>query len=273
MIIQSDAATGRHFAITMDQHTALAARFAEAFGNARFEPVAPREPVLFMVRHHDHGWAELDAAAPVNPATGLPYNLVETPLAEIVATSSASPDFNERHHPYCGLLSSMHSWGLYNGRYGLSDKVLLDQVPPDCRARVARMLDGEAARQARLRATLAADPATAPWLEHDHLFQNYKQLQFFDTLALYFNRTAEGAREATRFEHVPLDRTRDATLSLHPVGPERYVMDPYPFAGTSAGFHFEGRWVEPLPADGTDDFAARLAATPVASQRFTIEAA
>ena len=48
-------------------------------------------------------------------------------------TSRLSPDFNERHHPYCGLLSSMHSWGLYNGRYGLSKLVLLDNIPPDDR--------------------------------------------------------------------------------------------------------------------------------------------
>ena len=53
-------------------------------------------------------------------ATGLPYNLVETPAEHITVTSRRSPEFNERHHAYCGLLSSMHSWGLYNGRYGLS---------------------------------------------------------------------------------------------------------------------------------------------------------
>lgn len=271
MIIQSGAA--RRFAITMDQHTALAARFAEAFGNERFAPVAPREPVLHMIRHHDQGWAALDAEAPTNPATGLPYNLVETPLTEILRTSAASPDFNEKHHPYCGLLSSMHSWGLYNGRYGMSDKVLLDQIPADCKLLVQSMLDGERARQERLRATLAAEPATAQWIEDGHLFQNYKQLQFFDTLALYFNRTAEGAREATDFEHVPLDDARDATVSLRPAGGGRYVMDPYPFVEEAIEFFFEGRYVDALPAGTGDAWGPRLAALPVARQQFTIAAA
>ena len=41
------------------------------------------------------------------------------------------------------------------------------------------------ARQRVLRARLEEDPETAPWIEEPHLFQNYKQLQFFDGLALY----------------------------------------------------------------------------------------
>ena len=123
MIIQRGAANGRFFVITMDQHTALSGAFAASFGNARFAPVAPRELLLYVIAHHDKGWVDLDAAPGTDPATGLPYNLVETPMADIVPTSIASPDFNERHHPYCGLISSMHSWGLYNGRYGLSDSV------------------------------------------------------------------------------------------------------------------------------------------------------
>jgi hypothetical protein len=273
MIIQSTPDGTRHFAITMDQHTALAARFARAFGNPEFEPVAPLELMLFMVGNHDKGWVALDAAPGTNPATGLPYNLIETPATDIVPTSAGSPDFNERHHPYCGLLSSMHSWGLYNGRYGLSDKILIDSIPDSHRPLVQRMLDGELARQARLRATLAQDPVTAAWIEDGHLFQNYKQLQFFDTLALYFNRTAEGAREETHFEHVPCDAARDVTITLSPQGPGVYALKPYPFGGQAAEFSFEGRHIAPLPAGTVGDWGARLAGTPIETQHFTLIAA
>lgn len=273
MIIQHGAADGRCFAITMDQHTALAGQFAVGFGNAAFEPVAPRELMLYVITNHDKGWCALDAAPGTDLKTGLPYNLVETPMADIVPTSIASPDFNEQRHAYCGLLSSMHSWGLYNGRYGLSDKVLLDQVPAAQRPLVERMLDHEFARQQRLKEVLAQHAESAAWIEEGHLFQNYKQLQFFDTLALYFNRTAEGRREATTFEHVPLDAARDVTVSLRPAGDGRYVMDPYPFAGTTVEFFFEGRYVEALPAGTADAWGPRLAALPVARQQFTVTAA
>ena len=42
MIVQSAPEGAEHFIITMDQHTALSARFAEHFGNEHFEPVEPR---------------------------------------------------------------------------------------------------------------------------------------------------------------------------------------------------------------------------------------
>jgi hypothetical protein len=57
-----------------------------------------------------------------------------------------------------------------------------------------RMLAGEIDRQNSLKAEIANDAKSARWIEREHLFQNYKQLQFFDTLALYFNRTHPNQR-------------------------------------------------------------------------------
>ena len=84
MIVQSAAEGIKHFVITMSEHTALAVQFAEHFGNDRFEAVEPRELMLYVVRHHDEGWRDLDAAALRDPTTGLPYNLVQTPFERIV---------------------------------------------------------------------------------------------------------------------------------------------------------------------------------------------
>ncbi|MCE2512003.1 MAG: DUF3891 family protein, partial [Acidimicrobiia bacterium] len=126
MIVQppaGGAADAPHFVIAMHQHTAFAGSLAAGFGNDAFAGLEPAEPMQYIVDHHDAGWADLDARAPQNPATGLPYNLTATPLAQIVATSAASPKFNEAHHPFSGIISSMHTYGLYCGRYGLSDKI------------------------------------------------------------------------------------------------------------------------------------------------------
>jgi len=97
---------------------------------------------------------------------------VETPAKYITVTSRGSPDYNQRQHPFCGLLSSMHSWGLYNGRYGLSNMVLVNRFPPEEQSIVQEMLDGELERQARLKADLAKDASTAVWLDERRLFQN-----------------------------------------------------------------------------------------------------
>jgi len=257
MIVQTAPDGDAQFIITMDQHTSLAGKFARTFGNDDFEAVAPLDAVLYIVDHHDAGWTDLDAAAAIDPTTGLPYHLVDTPFEKIIKTSAASPDFNSRHHAYCGLLSSMHSWGLYNGRYGLSDKVLLDMMTDDNRAFAGEMLDGELARQERLKAELAADPETSGWVSEDHLFQNYKQLQFFDTMALYFNCRHEGAREETVFENVPTSSGQDSNIAMRPLGDGAYALAPYPFAVDDPEFSFEGRYMTPQKgrdAMDLDDF-------------------
>jgi hypothetical protein len=270
MIIQTAPDATPRFAITMDEHTALAGEFARAFGNAGFEAVEPRELMLYVISWHDKGWADFDAAPKVDPRTGLPYNLVDTPAEDITRTSAASPDFHEKHHPYAALISSMHSWGLYNGRYGTSDKVLIDTIAPEQRHLAERMLEGELERQARLKAALARDARAAAWIEDKHLFQNYRQLQFFDTFALYFNREHEGARAQATFPRVPMSAEKDATITVRPLEPGVYAVSPYPFEQDNAEFAFSGRYVKPLPKGGDGDFSAVLRATPRSWQRFRL---
>ena len=157
MIIQSAPAGTPRLAIMMYEHTALCGQFARAFGNETFEPLAPLDLMVYVIAHHDAGWTEFDRDPVTDGKTGLPYNLIETPAEHITVTSRLSPEFNERQHPFCGLISSMHSWGLYNGRYGLSDHVLIKQFPEQERPLAERMLDGELARQKRLKAEIGKD--------------------------------------------------------------------------------------------------------------------
>lgn len=256
MIIQSAPAGEPQIVITMAEHMTLAGRFARAFGNAAFEPVEPREEVLYIIDHHDAGWADVDTKAAIDTQTGLPYDLRDTPFETIVETSRASPEFNSRRHSYCGLLSSMHSWGLYNGRYGLSDHVLLDTLAAENRSSADEMLEGELSRQERLKAELASNPETAAWIEEGHLFQNYKQLQFFDTLALYFNSAHEDARVEQSFMHVPRNAREDVTVTVRPAGDGVYHVSPYPFADDPLDVSFTGRSMVPDPDRKTVDLGS-----------------
>ena len=257
MIVQSAWDGDPHFVITMSEHTALAGQFARAFGNDLFRAVEPRDEMIYLVDHHDHGWGHLDGEAPLDPKSRLPYNLVETPLNLIASTSKLSPDFNTEYHPYCGLLSSMHSWGLYNGRYGLSDKVVILDMGNEAQATLKPFLDGELARQEQLKQELAQDSRAAAWIEEKHLCQNYKQLQFFDTLALYFNRVHEKAREEAVFPHTPVTADEDVMVTLRPAGNSIYELSPYPFSKDPLKISFGGRWLVPLP-EGDDDLKGAL---------------
>ena len=272
MIVQNAPEGRPHFVIQMLQHTAFAGALARHFGNDDFAPLDPREPLEFVVSNHDRGWDDLDGRAPQDPASGLPYNLVNTPLDDIVATSAGSPEYNEAHHPLSGLISSMHSYGLYHGRYGLApDKMFIDRVPAEMRPAVDAMLDAEEARQQRLKDALKADPATEAWSADEVVFTAYKQLQFFDTFSLYCHLQPEGARGRASFDHVPASAHADVTIQVeeHPGG--RYSLDPYPFDTDPLTVYTEGRYMQPA-APGTD-LAEAMASTPVQRQTVTLTAA
>jgi len=275
MIIQTAPGGQPRLAVMMYEHTALAHQLARSFGNDRFQPPEPSDLMFHVVLHHDAGWAELDRNPVTDETTGLPYNLVDTPAEYITVTSRLSPEYNQRQHPFCGLLSSMHSWGLYNGRYGLSSMVLIDKIPPQDRPLAQRMLDGELDRQKRLKAELAQDPlaqdpTASAWLEEDRLFQSYKQLQFFDTLALYFNRTHPSQRGEVAFEHVPLSSRQDTTITVRPRAGDVYELSPYPFSAGSAEFAFAGRHIEPGQHEKDGGWASILAGAPTVWERFRL---
>lgn len=268
MIVQSASEGQPRFIITQVDHARMAGRLAEAFGNAAFAPLDPREPLVFIVAHHDEGWAALDDQAKRDPNTGLPYNLTQTPLADLLATNTGSPDFNERHHPLSGLISSMHTWGLYHGRYGLSDFVFIDRVPPEMRPQVDAMLNGELRRQERLRAQLRSDPTTARFADEAHVFTCYKLLQFFDTLSLYFHTTHAEARKEAQFRNVPRAVGDDVTVTIRPLGDGRYALSPFPFAGDALTVWVEGRYLTPQP--GEVDLAQLLRNSPKVKQEYVL---
>lgn len=263
MIVQTAPEGAARFVIKMAEHTALSGQLADAFGNDTFEAVT--DPAMrFIIANHDAGWADLDNEFRIDAATGYPYNLAETPFELIMGTSRRSPDVNEAHDAFSGLLSSMHSWGLYNGRYGLSDIVLLDKVAEQNVPAAEKMLAHEEARQHRLKAELGAAPETRHKVSEDRLMQAYKQLQFFDTLALYFNRTHEGAREQAVFPHVPKSAAEDVDITVTPVAHGEYRVSPWPFSGDRLAVAFEGRYMTP---DATGSSPADL---PVTTQSATL---
>ena len=268
MIIQTASPGTPRLAVMMHEHTALCAQFARAFGNDRFESLSPLDLMIYVIGHHDAGWTEFDRDPVTDEKTGLPYNLVETPAEHITVTSRLSPDFNERQHPYCGLISSMHSWGLYNGRYGLSNLVLIDRIPQHDRPLAARMLDGELSRQKKLKEEIGKDSRLSGWLDEKKIFQNYKQLQFLDTLALYFNRVHPDERGPQTFEHVPLNAEEDITVTIQPQARGVYALAPFPFAPHAAEFAFAGRRVTPRQHEANGGWSAVLKRAPTEWERF-----
>ena len=227
--------------------------------------------------NHDRGWDDYDVNPGVDPSTGLPYLMSRTPTVASIQTNRGSPNFNEAHHPYCGLLSSMHTWGLYNRRYGFTQFVVRTRntvsiiVADPNRPMVDKMLTDEIARQERLKQELVKNPATRPWLEENRLFQNYKQLTFFDTLALYFHLYHASERGEEVYIHVPMTADNDSNVTVKKIDDRTYSLDPFPFAGDTLKLSCRGRYARPF-ADGfpTDKVGAALADMPADMQTYQL---
>lgn len=262
MFIQSAEPGHPNRAVLMHDHAALSGQIARAFGNDRFQAPAPLDLVVYAIANHDAGWTAFDRDPATDPQTGLPYTVFATPAPLILPTSKGSPDYNQRHHAYSGLLSSMHTWGIYNGRYGFTTAGRLNRISPDDKPAVDAMLAVELARQNALKAELATSPDTAAWIEEGRLFQNYKLLQFCDLMAIYFNTTHADARVEQVFTHVPISPTADTSITITPRGDGVYALSPFPLASDGAAFAFAYRNVTPHQHEREGGWANILRAAP-----------
>lgn len=245
MILQNASETGNsaRFVMKNTEHAALAADIVWNMGNGDFDLPEPEEEIRYLITHHDHGWYELDNDPPINEQDGLPYNLVHTPMDYILQTSSASPDFNEKYSAFCGLLSSMHTYGLYNGRYGLSDAINMDWIPEDKRPAVDAMLSREMKRQQMLKEKLKGTELE----DESVIFRTYKILQFADACALYFNMNPAGQRGQASFRNVPSTADRDEEIEVAETDEGTYMFKPYPFRSDEFTLSFAGRYLEENP--------------------------
>lgn len=267
MIVQQPENGSRAFVVSLDEHQGLAGQLAARFGNEHFESLTPCDPMLFAIAHHDAGWDEIDRSPPGDPATSLPCSLGGNPRELLLAAASRSVDFNERHHPFCGLLVSMHQVGLYNGRFGLKSAQLMGEIPVHERPQVDAFLSREATRQTRLRDLLRTDSVFRDFIEERALFFNYFRLQFFDRLALYLNRTSTGNLRPAIIDHVPTTIERQIDVEIVPLE-DGLALDMYPFCEDEIVVAYRGRSV--APEVGVANWSERLAMVPLQERRFCL---
>jgi hypothetical protein len=277
MMVQTAPEREAAFASTMKEHMDLCGQLVRAFGNDRFEKPRPYDEVVYVIDNHDRGWDDYDRNPGIDPSTRLPYIMSRTPQPHSVKTNRGSPDFNEAHHPYCGLLSSMHTWGLFNRRYGFTQFVVRTrnavsvQVSNQDRTMIDKMLADEIARQDRLKEELAESEKTRAWIEDKNLFRNYKQLTFFDTLSLYFHLYHATDRGDEVYIHVPMTAENDTNVTVKKLNDQVYSLDPFPFASDTLKLVCRGRYVAPFADDfPANKVGAALASLPADSQVYQL---
>lgn len=223
--------SGSCFVSTQEDHAELSAQFAAHWGNQKFSRLRPYDTMVFATTFHDSGYREWEGTPPINLAKGRPYAHRESiPSFEAVelAAYNQNVEWLRARDRYASLLVSMHRTGLWANRYDA-----FTSPSGKARERSAAVMAAkkalEAEQEQEKSALGAGNPAFA-----DELWFNFRALQVFDMLSLYF--CCDGYADDEQFKEdliapVPLsyDSKEEAQLRIIPNGAKSVRFAPYPF--------------------------------------------
>jgi hypothetical protein len=246
-------------AVPQPAHAWISGQLARAWGNQRFGSVSPREAMWLAAEQHDIGWLPWEASPTRDPATGLPWNFTALPRTAHTALWAEGVDRAEASlGRYPALLVSLHGMGIYI-RFGNSPPGSADA------AAVGAFNAHEAKRQARLVASLAAEPAWREAVRPDVLARNRALLLAWDLMSLIICHGLAGSRSVAE---VP-DAHGMGALTMTAIGddPERIAIDPWPFTAHSVAVECEGFVLPDGPFADDAALRAAVAAAPRADVR------
>jgi Protein of unknown function (DUF3891) len=232
--------------VTHPDHARLAGAFAERWGNDRFLGPEPRARVLKGIAQHDDGWLGRDAKPQITrqgKPSAFSIELVgkysafeEIDLADYLAVRDRAVRLIASEDAYAAVLISMHTYSL------LSDHADRSTIDPADLPLLDRFLEEQRLFQQFLRQQIIADPAIATGHKSESaILDHFRLLQATDNLSLL---TCVDFREPAHLLHpLPLRDGGYARVQVRSAGPRHFVLDPYPFAESSLGFHFPARHV------------------------------
>jgi hypothetical protein len=229
--------------ILQPDHADLSAQFAVAWGNEdSFTAPTPLESIAVAAARHDDGWAVWERAPALDRDGIAPRNFLDVEVPSHLAFYRAMIAAVLDQDPYAGLLVSMHGAGIYRGRYGTQPSLKLTFA-----GEVRDEVEAFVAEQEELHGRLVTRLGVA----EGERWTNYRLLQVYDRLSLYFCLRDVEAGENETLEPVPRDYAgAETALAIEPVGPWRVRIDPYPFAQSPASFRLVRRV---LPKSGKRD--------------------
>ncbi|WP_254547018.1 DUF3891 family protein [Halomarina pelagica] len=225
--------------VTQNEHAAMAGRFADHWGNERFDAPNPTAAMRAAGYTHDNGWWTWDLY-PHLGTDGAPINLFEVPAAKWEQFYEVGIENAVTMDPYVGLLVSMHGSGVRRRRYGTAPSM------PDRSEEYAAFIAREESRQRRLAGDLrgsdrygafVTDGAvemldtlheTGGYGGDNALWRGYCLLQFWDRLALHCCLPAR--LESATLGPVPVSSDDGTTdVDVAPEDGTTAALDPYPF--------------------------------------------
>ena len=230
-MVVRELADGRCFVSTQEDHAELAAQFAAHWGNERFSQLRPYETMVFATTYHDSGYREWEGNPPINAAKGRPYaHREDVPSFEAIELEAYAKNVEwvRAHDAYAGLIVSMHRTGLWQNRYNVFTQPSMRLRERSVAVQTAKK--SLEAQQEQFKSNLRAGN---PGFDNELAF-NYRALQIFDLLSLYF--CCDGYASEQQFKpytiapvRVAYENSEEVELRILPNGAGSVRFDPYPF--------------------------------------------
>lgn len=247
--------------VQQPHHADLCGQFVRAWGNSEFVRPEPFEAMLIAATRHDDGWAIWERAPRLTEGNGgkpLPFLEVSVP-SHLAFYRGCIADVID-HDPYAGLLVSTHASGIYRSRYGTVKTAALKRAS-EFQPQVDKFVEEEEARQRELIAELG--------ISDEERWVNYRLLQVFDRLSLYFSGLFEIGRDdvhtigpvPTDYEGGETEIRLESLGAFEPYSPTHVSIDPYPFGTRPARFTLQRRLMSKTQWT-PEEFVERFEATP-----------
>ena len=245
---------------TQNYHGDLAGQFAAHWGNETFSPLKQRGSMVFVAEAHDNGWWYCD----INPEVddqGVPITFRRTPRERLYGFINKGIDNLLEKDLYAGLIASMHHAGLPQHRYGT-----LPAVPRRQDEHTVKFITEREPFNRDLMAKVGGMKEYEGVNSPDFLWFNYRMMQVFDRLSLFFccNYDLEKATTSESLSQDDKDYGRafyrsainsmpvrfgqeDIEMCLTPVGKTKLMVDPYPFDEPGLKVAVRGRVIPRRP--------------------------
>lgn len=207
-------------------HANLSGQLAAAWGAPPWEPAAPFPSVVLGARLHDEAWREWDEAPELTDGHGRPQSFFEVSRVTTAAMYTRGATAVEALDSYAGLMVSLHYSGFFHAHWDWQPFSTPEIFAEPERGALRALVDGELARQARIREALSWSDA-----DETRLAATYKWLQLWDRISLDVCRQDPVQPWAVEYPEVPATAEPDGptvSLKLSLVAPGRYVLNPYP---------------------------------------------
>jgi hypothetical protein len=245
---------GRSYVSLQEDHAELSAQFAAHWGNGRFSQLRPYKTMVFATTYHDSGYREFEGNPPINTEKGRPYAHRESiPSFETTELNAYANNVEWlcSHDLYAGLIVSMHRTGLWHNRYNVFTK-----PAGNVRERSVEVQNAKKELEAKQEEYKKLLVAKNPEFENE-LSYNYRALQIFDLLSLYF--CCDGYASEKEFKEytiapirIAYETNEEAELKVTPTGPGSVKMTPYPFDASPLQFSVRTRVMTPAKGQSAE---------------------